>query len=150
VSWRNRYWHLWKVLDADPEFDVNNIDLSSHELNLVFTKNPVEVLPVRFYNLFEAVADLAPTNLSSGPTSIRSQAASIALLLAQSRTRNTMASAAVPLIEKVSRMLPDLNLRLDFEGNRVDKVRLEPIFPSLEDEATTDVSSDTDVSSAGP
>jgi hypothetical protein len=150
VSWRNRYWHLWKVLDADPEFDINDIDLSSHELNLVFNKNPVEVLPVRFYNLFEAVADLAPTNLSSGPTSIRSQAASIALLLAQSRTRNTMASAAVPLIEKVSRMLPDLNLRLDFEGNRVDKVRLEPIFPSLEDEAATDVPSDTDVSSAGP
>jgi hypothetical protein len=140
VSWRNRYWHLWKVLDAEPGFDINNIDLSSSELDQIANSNPVEVLPVRFYNLYEAVADLAPTNLSSGPTSIRSQAASIALLLAKSRTNTAMASAAVPLIEKVSRMLPDLNLRLDFDGNRVEKVRLEPVFPSLEDLASDNLS----------
>jgi len=149
VSWRNRYWHLWKVLDAEPDFDINDIELTSSELDRVANCSPIEALPVRFYNLYEAVADLAPTNLSSGPTSIRSQAASIALLLAQSRTRTTMAAAAVPLIEKVSRMLPDLNLRLDFDGNRVEKVRLEPVFQILEDVAS-EVSSESDVLSAVP
>jgi hypothetical protein len=137
-SWRQRYQKLWSVTEAvlgrklDPNFR-----LSEEQYSTINSVNSItDFFPQRLYNLYELIPERPVSNLA-GKSSLERSAFfakfdKIAMQFAKGG-KGSMAGASKTLIELYLQRLPDLNLRLDFQGKRVEHSRPVRALPSESD-----------------
>jgi len=130
-TWRKRYHELWKFSESvgvqGLKYGNTNIEpFTSQDYSIIENLKIEDILPVRFYNLYEMVPELLVQKRSAAVTQ---RASALAMLFGGKGGNSAMASASITLLELSSKGLPDLNLRMDFHGNKVPKVRLEPVVP---------------------
>jgi hypothetical protein len=138
-KWRSRYHQLWKFSEAVgvqglTYGKVRVEPFTIEDYSMLENLKIEDILPVRFYNLFESVPELL---VQARNPAVTQRASALALLFGKGKN-TAMASASTTLLELSSKGLPDLNLRMDFHANIVHKVRLEPVVVS--DSDTDDLS----------
>jgi hypothetical protein len=141
TSWRNRYHHLWEYfsqrLDGLKFKELRPVTFTSEDYDFIHNvKDIKELLPVTFYNMYEATPTLAIVNSHAhygvNVASAQNFVSKIALQLGKIRfgpEGMQQASIAPPLIEVLTQGTPCLNLRMDFDGNKVPKSVPRSVVP---------------------